>query len=347
MKRNLIIIIATLVCIIVMMLLGNIIIIGEKIGHLTVWWLEYVFYGLILLLALYFLIVPMIRIHRAPPFPVLGVSDDADERELRAFGRKLVGNCRYITDAERRKDHQRRLDAQLLQASGDVAKLKQCIRDEVEIRLNGNEEMDVKGINYLIKDWGKTTFMLTAISQNSKVDTVGMIIMNYKMIESIVCASGFRPTSQQLFRMYVSILSTSLITYCLSEALSDTGDLAPFDFGDLDEDAATESVVEASSGDSGFSFYGFLRKLKIPGVIVGSLADGAINLLMTLRIGYVTRAYLLQGAQSMSNLRGKVSVRRAAMKEALKAAPAIAAAGSGQIGKKAYTFASDFIKNKI
>lgn len=33
------------------------------------------------------------------------------------------------------------------------------------------------------------------------------------MIEDVIVASGFRPTRQQLFRQYVNILVTSLMTF--------------------------------------------------------------------------------------------------------------------------------------
>ena len=69
------------------------------------------------------------------------------------------------------------------------------------------------GINRRIIEWAKSVFMITAISQNGKLDTVSVLYMNYKMIEDVIMASGFRPTRQQLFRQYVNILVTSIKTY--------------------------------------------------------------------------------------------------------------------------------------
>ena len=103
MKRNLFIIAGIFLLIIGLMVTGNIIIVGEKIAHLThLWWTEYAFYGLLLLLAGYFLLLPMWRIHTAPPFPVLAVADGGTCEELQSFGDKLAAHCDYIPDTELR-----------------------------------------------------------------------------------------------------------------------------------------------------------------------------------------------------------------------------------------------------
>ncbi|MCQ5209080.1 hypothetical protein NE467_24415, partial [Bacteroides thetaiotaomicron] len=71
-------------------------------------------------------------------------------------------------------------------------------------------------INRPVIEWAKSVIMITAISQNGKLDTVSVIYMNYKMIEVVIVASGFRPTRQQLFRQFVNILVTSLMTFFAS-----------------------------------------------------------------------------------------------------------------------------------
>jgi hypothetical protein len=67
MKRNLVLIIGIALAILTMMLMGNVITIAEKLGEVchTVY-VEYAFYGLILLLALIFIVRPIIRVHNAP-----------------------------------------------------------------------------------------------------------------------------------------------------------------------------------------------------------------------------------------------------------------------------------------
>ena len=358
MKRNLIIIVAIFLGIIALMLTGNIITIGEKIAHVTrVWYLEYVFYGVILLLLLWLVVWPIIRVHRAPVFPILAVDQQADEKRLKAFGEKLASNCGYINDSELRQRHRKQLQVDMLHATGDMEKLRDVVQQEIDLRFKGDKQLGVLGINDRIREWAKTVFMVTAISQNSRFDTLSVMFMNYKLIEDVILASGFRPNNRQLFRMYASILTTALITYALSEALSGTKAVHPFDFGDMHDhtdaaaDAATDAADAAEGADyidyedidiasemadtDGLSVYSILRRIKIPGVVVGSAIDGTLNALMTLRIGYVTRTYLQQGPRSMNTVQSKRKVKLQAMKEAVVAVPSIVVSGSDIVGKKA------------
>ena len=157
--------------------------------------------------------------------------------------------------------------------------------------------------------------------------------------------------------MYASILTTALITYALSEALSGTSAVHPFDFGDMHDhadgaaDVATDAADAAAGADyidyedidiasemadtEGLSVYSILRRIKIPGVVVGSAIDGTLNALMTLRIGYVTRTYLQQGPRAMKGVQNKRKVKLQAMKEAVVAVPSIVVSGSDIVGKKA------------
>lgn len=373
MRRNIIIILCILLGIMLLMVSGNIIIVGEKIAKIThLWWMEYVFYGILTLLAFYYILYPIIRIHRAPPFPMLSVSDNDRVAQLEAFGKSLASHCDYISDENTSEDqkvsrnlrekHQKELKQALLHASGSETKLRQVIQGELDLRFNGDKELGVLGINARIKEWAKSVFMITALSQNSRFDTISVIYLNFKMIDDIICASGFRPSKQQLLRMYGNILATAIFTYAVSEALENTGSFAPFDFddgvhsdvehtGDVDlDDADFDAQVSDSDG---LSVYSVLRRLKIPGVIVSSAIDGTVNALMTLRIGYVTRTYLQQGPKSLSGFRNKRAVKRQAMKDAIVTMPSVVMDGSSVIGlrtsnlilkllKKDYSSSSSF-----
>ena len=89
MKRNLVLIAGITIAMLVMMLLGNVITIAEKLGEVchTVY-VEYAFYGLILILAVVFIIRPIIRVHNAPEFPVMAVDDEAGVKDLQRFGKR-------------------------------------------------------------------------------------------------------------------------------------------------------------------------------------------------------------------------------------------------------------------
>ena len=106
------------------------------------------------------------------------------------------------------------------------------------------------------------------------------MVMNYKLIEDLVLASGFRPTRPQMFRLYVRVLTTALISYCTSQVFTDMDGIAPFDIGggsgaDI-SDVNPEDIAGASPElDGEDSLTGFLSRFKIPGVVAESALQGA------------------------------------------------------------------------
>lgn len=379
MKRNLLIITLLFLGSFVILLLGNIIIIGEKIAFLShVAWAEYAFYALILIVFYAVVIRPVIRVHRAPQIPALSIDGEWDTVQLIAFGHKLADNCNYIpkdkTCPELRKLHQQKIREDLERNATDKEELVQILSDELKLRIEGGELREVSGprvedmhsvriigINRRIIEWAKSVFMITAISQNGRLDTVSVLYMNYKMIEDVIIASGFRPTRQQLFRQYVNILVTSLMTFVASEVFKDMGSVAPFEsLADPSSDAASDidlsdAAVDGADVDpddigdtvsGGTGFLSILSGVKIPGVVIGSICDGIVNSLMTLRIGYVTRNYLVDGMNSLNGIKAKRKAKRAAVKEALKSLPKVVVVGTSFVGKGAMNIILNIIGGK-
>lgn len=379
MKRNLLIITLLFLGSFVILLLGNIIIIGEKIASLShVAWAEYAFYALILVVFYVVVIRPVVRVHRAPQIPALSIDGEWNTAQLVAFGHKLADNCNYIPKdkscPELRKLHQQRLREDLERYATSREELVQIISKELKLRIEGGElketsgpriedmySVRIIGINRRIIEWAKSVFMITAISQNGKLDTVSVLYMNYKMIEDVIVASGFRPTRQQLFRQYVNILVTSLMTFVASEVFRDMGSVAPFgsladqssdaasdiDISDASVDAADvdlDDIGDTVSGDTGF--LSILSNVKIPGVVIGSICDGIVNSLMTLRIGYVTRNYLIDGMNSLNGIKAKRKAKRVAVKEALKSLPKVVVVGTSFVGKGAMNIILNIIGGK-
>ena len=379
MKRNLLIITLLFLGSFVILLLGNVIIIGEKIASLShVAWAEYAFYALILVVFYVVVIRPVVRVHRAPQIPALSIDGEWNTAQLVAFGHKLADNCNYIPKdkscPELRKLHQQRLREDLERYATSKEELVQIISKELKLRIEGGElketsgpriedmySVRIIGINRRIIEWAKSVFMITAISQNGKLDTVSVLYMNYKMIEDVIMASGFRPTRQQLFRQYVNILVTSLMTFVASEVFKDMGSVAPFgsladqssdaasdiDISDASVDAADidlDDIGDTVSGDTGF--LSILSNVKIPGVVIGSICDGIVNSLMTLRIGYVTRNYLIDGMNSLNGIKAKRKAKRVAVKEALKSLPKVVVVGTSFVGKGAMNIILNIIGGK-
>lgn len=341
MNRNLFLIVSIFLAITVTILVGNVITIGDKLGELTHLYVEYAFYLILLFLIIFYLIRPVIKVHHAPEMPVLTVDSAWDAKMLREFARRLAANCDYISDKEMRNEHRKTLLEDIQRNSAEEDSLRSIISKEIDKRIKGSEKLNVLGIDNRIKEWGKTVFMVTAISQNNKFDTLAVLVMNYNLIADIVFASGFRPTKPQMFKLYVKVLTTALITYCTSQVFTDVKGVAPFDFdnGNVAEEI-TQSIdsdvdVDLDETNLGESIMGSLKNLKIPGVLLGSVMDGCLNALMTLRIGYVTKAYLTKGAIALSGTKNKRNIKREAIKEAFSAMPSVIAVGGDALGKTA------------
>lgn len=279
MKRNLLTIAGIFVAIVVLMLLSDIITIGEKIGHLHPF-CEYGFYTILLVAFGYFIVWPVIKLHRTP----------------------VVGT---VTDP-----------------------------------------VKLDGMNTRIKEWARTVFMVTAISPNSKIDAFSALVLDFTMMKDIILSAGLRPTNPQMWKLYTKILMTSLLAYCVSDALENVGSVHPLeglaDSLDADTDAEAASEVEVETDN--FSLSSILRKLKIPGFIVGSAMDGATNALLTLRIGFVTKAYLVEGMQAMEQPEVRQRAKLQAIKQAVKALPSVVAAGSAKAGKGAVSTVARMVK---
>ena len=85
MNRNLLIIICTFLSIIATFLLGNIIVIGDKLGQITHVYVEYAFYVIIIVLAYIYILRPVIKVHKAPELPVLSIDGKKDVKKLYFF----------------------------------------------------------------------------------------------------------------------------------------------------------------------------------------------------------------------------------------------------------------------
>lgn len=322
MKKNIVLILCVTLGLVAILVLGSIVEIGDKIGEVATPVAEYIFYGIIGLLLIVFILVPIIKVWAAPEMPALNTDDATDPEALSQLGRKLASNCGYLPDETLRREHRAALSDGLHAASGDAAQMRALINDEIALRIKGDKDLGIVGIDKRIREWSRTVFMVTAISQNSKFDSLSVIALNYKMIEDIILSSGFRPTRPQMFRIYANVLATSLISLMASEALDDIGNT--FDAGN-----AAGDIADTGSG----KFLDSFRRLRIPEVILGSAMDGAVNALLTLRIGYVTKSYILKGTKALSDKQVRRAVKRAATKEAYATLPAIVSSSATVLGK--------------
>ena len=367
MKRNIIITIVLVLGIILLMFISEVITIGEKLGSIMhLWWIEYVFYSVIFLSLLWFVIRPIIKLHQTPEFPSLNYEGMNSVDELKKFGARLVNNCGYIKNERLRIDHQVQLRNDIQQWH-DERNLRVVVDREVQLRLHGDAKLGVRGIDPLVRQWAQTVFMVTAASPSSKIDTLSCLVLDFTMLKELIMATGFRPTSSQLMRLYWRIIVTAVFSWCVSEALHGVGDIHPFSFissaadgtdvelGEATIDGAdmtaegSDVVLDAGDIDpeveSGFSLGAILRNFKIPGFIADSAIDGALNALMTLRIGYVARDYLVEGAAAMHDSIARRNIKRQAVVDSMKSLPKVVINGSKGVGTGFLKFFAAFFNS--
>lgn len=347
MKRNNMWMMAiALLLIVTMAVLGNIMVVGDHLANIPHFgWLSWIFYGLVAVLFIWAFVMPAVKLLISPEMPALSIDEETDIKKLKEFGKTLLSNCSYIPNKRERAKHIAEIQRRISMSGKNKEKLREVIETELSIRINGDEGSGVLGINKRIDLWAQRVLVTTAISQNSKLDSIIVLWSNFKMISDIANASGFRPNAKQIVKLYFNVLTTSLLSYAMSEGLSGMDDIHPFDFG---TDSADDIVaVEEAGGDSGegFTLIGILRKIRLPGIAVESLIDGASNALLTYRIGYITRAYIIEGHRTFIGKDNKRRIRREAIKESFKSMPRAIKNGSSQMSSTASSLLSTLYKN--
>lgn len=341
MKKVLILTITLFVTIFVVVILGNVITIGEKFTTVFgVPYFEYAFYlllaGLFAYLVYYAILEPMRRIHNAPEFPVLavedkeeGATDDAYRNRLLSFGEKVCDNCYYLKLAQRNQ-HQTELRSELarLNTNQDIEQIKAFLDKEIKQRY--------KAVDGQILKYGSKVFIITAISSSSMIDTLATMGLNYRMISDIVRASGFRPNKLQLIKMYYYVICSAFFSYFF-QGVSDSVDVMVDNLSDASDIDVTD--VEIPDVDASCVDYSqYVKNLNIPGVPLGPLADGLANAVMTIAIGYIAKYYLQKGSKELKGAKGRRVKLKAKMK-ALGQVPRLLVEVPEQIGSSGLSWA--------
>ncbi len=254
----------SLLLIITMSVISSAVSLGDRLGEFGDVF-KYIFYGLIALVIGGGIVYPMVRVFFAPVFSL-----DRLHRE----------------DGSARKKWCRLLVRNLLKNT----ELTEEEKEQVKGFLKMNDETDDKlieffdrkigpEVNRVIYDTAKKVFVVTAVSQNSVYDMLGMASANYTLLKRIIEICGFRPSTPQVIGLYIKVASITLLAGGLEEM--DLEDMIPL---------ATESALS-----------------KTLGIIAASATQGALNALMTLRIAVIAKNYLLNAdvRQTRKELRRK------------------------------------------
>ena len=247
----------SLVILVAMGLISNALEIGERLGNVHIV-LEILFYVLIAVVVLGGIVYPLVGVFFAPIFS-LEKLHNADGTARKKWCKKLVDNL--IENVELTPEEQEEVKGYL------------TLQDETDDKLI--EFFDRKitpELNKEIFDTARKIFIITAVSQNSAYDMLGMASANFSLIKRIVEICGFRPSNAQVFRIYIRVLSMTLLAGSLE---------------DMDIEELIPMVTEGALG-------------KALGIVAASAAQGTVNALTTLRMAAITKNYLLNADVSMT-----------------------------------------------
>lgn len=248
---------------VVLIVIGNVMVIGDWIAHLHPV-LAYLFYGLVIVLTVCLLVLPVIKVMLTPPLEGIrrGEIADCSPSELIQYQERLEKTLR-LTEEEKLT----------LNVSMDR---QASIQQILDVRY---EKMETR-----VRDAAVSIFVITAISQNGKFDFISTLVINFRLIKGLVHELGLRPTYKQLFKLYVSVVSASIVTVTVDDLISD------FDFSSL---VGLQDVALLNKGTS-------------------SLLSGVMNAFVTLRVGYATIDYLELGSkQFCPDARRKLILKKA------------------------------------
>ena len=252
-----IILFVSLIILVAMSLISNALEIGERLGKIHIV-LEILFYVLIAVVIFGGIVYPIVGVFFAPIFS-LEKLHNADGTARQKWCKRLVDNL--IENVDLTPEEQEEVKGYL------------TLQDETDDRLI--EFFDRKitpELNHEIYDTAKKIFFITAVSQNSVYDMLGMASANFSLIKRIVEICGFRPSNAQVFRLYIRVLSMTLLAGSLE---------------DMDLEELVPMITEGALG-------------KAFGIVAASAAQGTVNALTTLRIAAITKNYLLNADVSMT-----------------------------------------------
>ena len=245
-----IVLFASLAILLLMGLISSALEIGDRLGSVHIS-LEILFYVLIAIVLGVGVIYPILGVFYAPIFSLRELHDQ-DGAARQKWSRRLVKNLTENIDLT---------EEEKVQVRGY---LKEGDNTD-DLLIEFFDRKIAPEVNKEIYDTAKKVFIITAVSQNSMYDMLGMASANFTLIKRITEICGFRPNNFQVFKLFTHVFSMTVLA------------------GGLEEMNIEELIPMATEGALG----------KTLGIVAASATQGAVNALTTLRIGVITRNYLL------------------------------------------------------
>lgn len=222
----------------------------------------YVSLVVILLLMVILVIKPIVVALATPCFTLDVIGQKSNKSINRKNYRKLK---KVASNLIKGKDISDQAKKEIVNNIDDRNNLNKILRDVYDREIS-------KKINSIINESATKTLVATAISQNNKIDSATVILVNIRMIMRIVVICGYHPTYPQLYKLIAKVFRNALIAYTLQSSNID----------ELVLDGVNKLVK------------GTLTSIPFISEVAKSLTQGAANALLTLRVGIITRKFLYE-----------------------------------------------------
>lgn len=289
--KSIIKIVCVLAFVVLLLFVGNVIVIANQIQTATNVYCVYAFYAVLLALLIIFIIKPVIKLLRMPSLiPLSKVDEDYPTNVIKQIADNLAQNYQAETDEE--KDAKQKF-IEGVKECGTVSRselIETYVNPEIERRMNKIDE--------IIQSYRKRVFILTSISQNNRVDTISVWILNFRMIKDLIESTGFRPSYYQMFQIYWRVLATGAFAYATSDAV------------DVADEGFLSDISSEIARKIGLDFLG-----SIIGLFAKSFIDGAVNALFTWRLGLVTKKYLELGFDAFKDEQQRTDIYKQSVSE--------------------------------
>ncbi len=266
----------------ILVIVSSVLELGERLTLIHPY-LAYAFYGIAVIFFYLLVVRPLFLIIFSPTFSMDSLFNEEDN------ARKNFHMYRKVT---------KNLALEPYLSDDEKASLTASLNDPLALKQSLSVVFDQtikKELNKIIIQNAESVFLSTAISQNGRLDAIAVFVINLKLIKELVLKCGFRPSYSALGRLSFTILTSAII----AESLEDIN---------LNE-------LFPNKGINALADLPFVK------TILGSLAQGMGNALLSLRVGIICRNYLFM------NLKGvpKNKIRRMAFAEAVTLLPGVLA----------------------
>lgn len=276
---------------IILMIVSSVLQLGERLRAIHPY-VEYGFYVLSLFLFIVLIVRPVVLVLFSPTFSIDSLfSEEENARKNYAMYKRVSRNLLLETYVPEEQKEDIRKNL------NDPIMLKNTLSDVFDKTIK-------KELNKLIVSHAESVFLTTAISQNGRLDALAVLTINLRQVKELVTRCGFRPSYPALGRLSFNVLTSAII----AESLED------MKFSELFPQSSLNALAE----------------MPIIKTITGSLAQGAGNALLSLRVGIICRNYLFMNLKGLS----RKQIKKMAFAEAIGLFPRVIGESIKKIPKR-------------